>query len=124
MTKHAVVGLSLALRSEADAHGVGVTVVCPGAVETPILDKGAIGGFVGRNYYLGTRGMSTAYDPDRLAADTLRAVQRNKAVLVKPRQAHGAWLFARIAPGLMQRMATRFVTDQRAGQRPRTVDAG
>src|ERR1700753_4478578 len=46
-TKHAIVGLSLALRSEAVARGVGVLAVCPGAVETPILDKGAIGGFVG-----------------------------------------------------------------------------
>jgi NAD(P)-dependent dehydrogenase (short-subunit alcohol dehydrogenase family) len=39
MTKHAVVGLSLALRSEAVSRGVGVLVVCPSAVETPILDK-------------------------------------------------------------------------------------
>ncbi|MGB8501782.1 SDR family oxidoreductase, partial [Mycobacterium sp.] len=31
MTKHAVVGLSLALRSEAAARGVDVLVVCPGA---------------------------------------------------------------------------------------------
>ena len=46
MTKHAVVGLSLALRSEAAGRGVGVLAVCPTAVETPILDKGAIGGFV------------------------------------------------------------------------------
>jgi len=124
MTKHAVVGLSLALRSEAVAHGVGVLAVCPGAVETPILDKGAVGGFVGRNYYLGTKGMSTAYDADRLARDTLRAVERNKAVLVRPRSAHGAWLFARLAPGLMQRAAARFVAEQRAGQRARAVEAG
>lgn len=38
-TKHAVVGLSLGLRPEAALHGVDVTVVCPGAVETPILDR-------------------------------------------------------------------------------------
>ena len=43
MTKHAVVGLSLALRSEAAAHGVGVTAICPAAVNTPILDKGEFG---------------------------------------------------------------------------------
>ncbi len=49
MTKRAVVGLSLALRSEAVSRGVGVLAVCPAAVETPILDKGAIGGFVGRS---------------------------------------------------------------------------
>lgn len=117
MTKHAVVGLSLALRSEAVAHGVGVLAVCPAAVETPILDKGAIGGFVGRDYYLQGQRIKAPYDADRLANDTLRAVAQNKAILVKPRQAHAAWLFARLAPGLMQRMAARFVRDQRAGQR-------
>ncbi|CRZ18310.1 short chain dehydrogenase [Mycolicibacterium neworleansense] len=116
MTKHAVVGLSLALRSEAAAHGVGVLAVCPAAVETPILDKGAVGGFVGRDYFLQGQGVKTAYDPDRLAADTLRAISRNKAILVKPRRAHASWLFARLAPGLMQRLSTKFVASQRAGQ--------
>ncbi|WP_454791560.1 SDR family NAD(P)-dependent oxidoreductase [Mycolicibacterium lutetiense] len=116
MTKHAVVGLSLALRSEAAAHGVGVLAVCPAAVETPILDKGAIGGFVGRDYFLQGQGVKTAYDADRLAADTLRAVARNKAILVKPRRAHASWVFARLAPGLMQRLSMRFVASQRAGQ--------
>lgn len=116
MTKHAVVGLSLALRSEAAAHGVGVLAVCPAAVETPILDKGAIGGFVGRDYFLQGQGVKTAYDADRLAADTLRAIERNKAILVKPRRAHASWVFARLAPGLMQRLSMRFVASQRAAQ--------
>ena len=84
-TKHAVVGLSLALRSEAAAHGRRRAVVCPAAVETPILDKGAIGGFVGRDYFLQGQGVTTAYDADRLAQDTLKAIERNKAMLVKPR---------------------------------------
>lgn len=119
MTKHAVVGLSLALRSEAAAHGVGVLAVCPAAVETPILDKGAVGGFVGRDYFLQGQGVKTAYDADRLAADTLRAIARNKAILVKPRRAHASWLFARLAPGLMQRLSMKFVASQRAGQATR-----
>ncbi len=116
MTKHAVVGLSLALRSEAAARGVGVLVVCPSAVETPILDKGALGGFVGRDYFLKGQGVKTAYDPDRLARDTLRAIERNKALLVKPRRAHAQWMLARLAPGLMQRMSIGFIERQRAGQ--------
>ncbi|CDP89728.1 MULTISPECIES: SDR family NAD(P)-dependent oxidoreductase [Mycolicibacterium] len=124
MTKHAVVGLSLALRSEAAAHGVGVLAVCPAAVETPILDKGAVGGFVGRDYFLQGQGVKTAYDADRLAADTLRAIERNKAILVKPRRAHASWLFARLAPGLMQRMSTKFVASQRAGQAAHRTPAG
>jgi len=117
MTKHAVVGLSLALRSEADSRGVGVLAICPAAVETPILDKGAVGGFVGRDYYLKGQGIRTAYDPDRLAADTLRAIERDRALLVVPRQARAAWLLARLAPGLMQRIAIHFVARQRAMQR-------
>ena len=40
-TKHAVVGLSSALRPEAALHGVRVSALCPGAVETPILDRPA-----------------------------------------------------------------------------------
>ncbi|MDV3124234.1 SDR family oxidoreductase [Mycobacterium sp. 21AC1] len=116
MTKHAVVGMSLALRSEAAAHGVGVLAVCPAAVETPILDKGAVGGFVGRDYFLQGQGVKAAYDADRLASDTLRAITRNKAILVKPRRAHASWVFARLAPGLMQRLSMRFVASQRAGQ--------
>ena len=84
MTKHAIVGLSLALRSEAVSRGVGVLVVCPGAVETPILDKGAIGGFVGRDYFMGGQVTKTPYSPDRLAHDTLKAIGSNKALLVKP----------------------------------------
>lgn len=114
-TKHAVVGLSLALRTEAVPCGVGVTVVCPAAVETPILDKGAVGGFVGRDYFLQNQG-GRAYDADRLARDTLRAVERNKAILVKPAVAHAQWVFARLTPTLMNRLAMRFVAGQRSRQ--------
>ncbi|HYF73373.1 MAG TPA: SDR family NAD(P)-dependent oxidoreductase, partial [Nocardioides sp.] len=63
MTKHAVVGLSLALRSEAAAKGVGVTVVCPSAVDTPILDKGHVGRFHGRDYYLKGQGVRRPLNP-------------------------------------------------------------
>ncbi len=121
MTKHAVVGLSLALRSEAVSRGVGVLAVCPAAVETPILDKGALGGFVGRDYYLRGQGMKTAYAPDRLARDTLRAIERNKALLVVPKRAYASWVFARLAPGLLQRMSVRFIADQRTRQRAKSA---
>ncbi len=116
MSKHAVVGLSLALRSEAAGRGVGVLAVCPGAVETPILDKGAVGGFVGRDYFVKGQGLKKPYDADRLARETLRAVTRNKALLVKPRLSHAQWLMVRAAPGLMQRMSIGFVARQRARQ--------
>jgi NAD(P)-dependent dehydrogenase (short-subunit alcohol dehydrogenase family) len=122
MTKHAIVGLSLALRSEAAAHGVGVLAVCPSAVETPLLDKGALGGFDGRNYFLQGARSKAAYPADRLAQDTLKAVARNKALLVRPRSAHGQWLFARLAPGLMQRASIGFIKSQRSHQADARTD--
>jgi NAD(P)-dependent dehydrogenase (short-subunit alcohol dehydrogenase family) len=112
-TKHAVVGLSLALRSEAAAHGVGVTVVCPAAVETPMLDKGEIGRVRGRDYYLQGQGIRRPLDPDRLAGEVLGAVAGGKAMVVTPRQARMAWRVGRLAPGFTQRMATQFVAKQR-----------
>ena len=118
MSKHAVVGLSLTLRSEAAAHNVGVLAVCPAAVETPILDKGLITGINGREFYRMGQRSKDFYDPDRLAADTLRAIGRNKAILVAPRKAYAGWLLARYAPGVMNRMAIRFVDKQRASQKP------
>jgi NAD(P)-dependent dehydrogenase (short-subunit alcohol dehydrogenase family) len=120
-TKHAVVGLSMALRSEAVPRGVGVLVVCPAAVETPILDKGAVGGFVGRDYFL--QNQRKAYDADQLARDTLRAIERNKAILVKPAVAQAQWWFARLAPVLMNRMAMRFIAGQRQRQANRAPSA-
>jgi NAD(P)-dependent dehydrogenase (short-subunit alcohol dehydrogenase family) len=116
-TKHAVVGLSLALRTEAAAHGVGVTVVCPAAVETPILDQGELGRVRGRDYYLKGQGIRKPLDPDDLAAQVLAAVAADKAMVIAPRQARIAWRVGRLAPGLTQRMGARFVAQQRARAR-------
>ena len=113
-TKHAVVGLSLALRSEGASKGVGVTVICPAAVDTPILDKGAIGGFNGRDYYLTGQGVRRPHPPEALAAETLAAVERNRGLLVTPRSARVAWRVGRLAPGFVQKASARFVDQRRA----------
>jgi NAD(P)-dependent dehydrogenase (short-subunit alcohol dehydrogenase family) len=113
-TKHAVVGMSLALRTEAAAHGVGVTVVCPAAVDTPILDKGEIGRFKGRDFYLEGQGVKHPVDPDVLARRVLAAIAANEAIVVEPRQARIAWRVGRLSPLFVNRMATRFIAKQRA----------
>ena len=113
MTKHAVVGLSLALRSEAAAKGVGVTVVCPAAVDTPILDKGHLGRFHGRDYYLKGQGVRHPLSSDVFAAQVLEAVAGDRAMLVTPRQARIAWRLGRYFPGFVQRQSTKFIAKQR-----------
>ncbi|MDN4163446.1 SDR family NAD(P)-dependent oxidoreductase [Nocardioides abyssi] len=123
-TKHAVVGLSLALRTEAAAKGVGVTALCPAAVETPILEKGHLGRFHGRDYYLKGQGVRRPLDPDVLAAEALAAVAADRPLLVTPRPARVAWRVGRAAPAFANRAATRFVAKQRRLQARRARKQG
>jgi NAD(P)-dependent dehydrogenase (short-subunit alcohol dehydrogenase family) len=123
MTKHAVVGLSLALRSEAAAKGVGVTVVCPSAVDTPILDKGYVGKFHGRDFYLKGQGVRHPLDPEVFAAQVLEAVTEDRAMLVTPRTARIAWRLGRFFPNFIQRSSIKFVAKQRKMQDKRAQKA-
>ena len=106
MTKHAIVGLSLSLRVEAAPHGVRVSALCPAAVETPLLDADNPADLPRiawrpdvRRYLQQLAGPPVAVD--RLAADTLRGVERNQALIVQPFAARAvAWLY-RMLPGLV-----------------------
>jgi NAD(P)-dependent dehydrogenase (short-subunit alcohol dehydrogenase family) len=111
-TKHAVVGMSLGLRTEAKGHGIDVTVVCPSAVDTPILDKGAMAGFPGRDFILGAERAKHAYAPADLARDVLAGIARNRPIIVAPRRTKLAWLMSHTAPVAMNRMTTSFVSTQ------------
>ena len=121
MTKFGVVGLSLALRSAGADFGVRVSVVCPGLVDTPILDtKGPADLPVTpsaarlptlRETLQG--GRTRLYPADRLAADVLRGVARNRAVIVSPRTVLPWWWMWRLAPPLALRLAVELTRRSR-----------
>ena len=121
MTKHAVVGLSLALRPEAASHGIRVTAVCPGFTDTPILDKAGPEdlpkpALAERGRDLATKAQRHLYDAELLAVDILRGMDRNKALVVAPRSARVAWRAIRLAPGLSSavgRLEMRYVRRHR-----------
>lgn len=113
MTKHAVVGLSLALRSEAAAYGVGVTAICPAAVNTPILDKGQFGVVKGRDFFLKGQGIRKPVDPDALAQQVLTAIVKNDALVIAPVQARMAHRLQRLAPKFTQKQSIKFIAKQR-----------
>ncbi|MDA8356113.1 MAG: SDR family oxidoreductase [Actinomycetota bacterium] len=95
--KHAVVGLSVSLRVEAAAHGVRVSAVCPGPIETPLLDQP---GSVNARTLL-TNALGEPYPADRLAADVLDGVAANDALIVAPESARAAWAYFRQSPAEM-----------------------
>ncbi|MFC4061275.1 SDR family NAD(P)-dependent oxidoreductase [Planomonospora corallina] len=108
-TKHAVVGLSLALRAEARAHGVRVSVVCPGFTDTPLLDH-ANPGLPGTAVSEGARQAAIGiqrrlYSVDALAGDIIRGVARDRALIVAPASGRLAWRGARLAPSAAVRVA-------------------
>ncbi len=109
-TKHAVVGLSLGLRPEAALHGVRVSVLCPGAVETPILDRPPEPGLpptasapvTAREYLAVVR--QKPVPAERVARRALDGVRRNRAVIVAPPSAATLWYLHRVSPWLALRV--------------------
>ncbi len=115
MTKHGVVGLSTTLRPEAALHGVLVTVVCPGAIETPILDKAppadlppqASGTLTSRQFLEMMR--MRPMPAERFAEQALRGIERNRAIVIVPRSGQGLWYLQRISPAAVRGVGSLLV---------------
>jgi NAD(P)-dependent dehydrogenase (short-subunit alcohol dehydrogenase family) len=107
-TKHAVVGLSKALRVEAKRHGVRVSVLCPGAIRTPILTGGKFGRINIPNAtdekILAQWEHLRPMDPRELARQALDAIERDRAIIVIPRWWKAFWYLERISPSLSFRV--------------------
>ncbi len=118
MTKHAVVGLSHSLRVEAAAYGVQVNVLCPSAIETPILDSmnpadlPSVPWTPDARRYLSNLA-APPYPVDKMAEDVMIAIEKNKATIVIPGRARMAWLIGRIFPGLVEKLAAKALKIER-----------
>jgi NAD(P)-dependent dehydrogenase (short-subunit alcohol dehydrogenase family) len=109
-TKFAVFGLSEALRMELKPHGIGVTAVCPGIINTAITQNSPIrgSGDVGeRRMRLASTYAKRGYTAKRFAHNILRAVDRNRAVAPIAAEAHVMYGLSRTAPPVARWLATR-----------------
>jgi short-subunit dehydrogenase len=103
-TKHAVVGLSTSLRIEAASAGVRVSVLCPGPVRTPALTGEAKYGKVLPPFppevlqKLVER--QRPMPPERFAEQALRAIAKNRAIIVIPSWWRIVWWLNRLSPSL------------------------
>src|SRR5215212_1663837 len=102
-TKFAVLGLSEALRQELRPHGIGVTAICPGMINTPITRSAPARGLLAdpaareRVVSLYRR---RNYGADRVARNILRAVDRDRTVSPVAAEAWIAYAIKRISPRL------------------------
>lgn len=129
-TKHAVVGLSTSMRIEAAPLGVRVSVLCPSAIETPILDSGNPADLPATRWRPDLRRFLTRlagppYPVERLAEEALDALARNVPVIVIPGRARAAWRIGRVVPALVEKLAGAAVAAERsAAALPPARDGG
>jgi len=100
-TKFAVLGLSEALREELHPHGIGVTAICPGVINTPITRNTRLRGQFDTPE-LRERTVRTYarrnYGPEKVAEKILRAVQRNRSVAPVAPEAWVGYGLKRLSP--------------------------
>jgi NAD(P)-dependent dehydrogenase (short-subunit alcohol dehydrogenase family) len=103
-TKHAVVGLLTSLRIEAAAAEVRVSVLCPGVVRTPaLIDGGKYDKVllpVPREVQQALIERQRPMQAERFAEQALRAVAKNRAIIVIPSWWRMVWWLYRLSPTL------------------------
>jgi short-subunit dehydrogenase len=118
-TKHAVVGLSLALRAEARAHGVKVSVACPGRIDTPIWQNSDVRGALGQVRARLLAKMPKPASAERCAKTIVDGITRDRAVIPVTLEAHVAYLISRTSPWVANKLATRLAGSVLAYAPPR-----
>jgi len=106
VTKFGVLGLSEALRDELARHGIGVTAVCPGVIDTPITNNARMRGPVmdrpeARSQMIDAYRRRN-YGPDRVAANILKAIARNRAVAPISAESWISYYLKRFTPALVR----------------------
>lgn len=97
-TKHAVVALSMALRVEVAEFGVDVSVICPGVIETPLIDNGTYRNYDGRDVFNRMEKRLKPMQPQVAAKKMMRGVDKNHPFIVVTGFAQVAWRLYRANP--------------------------
>jgi len=128
LSKHAVVGLSKALRGEAHARGVRVSAFCPGVIRTPIITGGRHGVLIPhipeaeqRRTFVELFEQLRPLDPDVFARKALDRVARNQAIIIVPGWWRLLWWTERWFPALAWFLARRAFEANRGRFQPATA---
>lgn len=107
-SKYAVLGFSESLRSDMARYNIDVTAVCPGLINTPIVDSAIMEGRMGEG---GRRDKIKRiyerrnYTPEQVATAVLKAVRNKVAVQPVSPEAWGMYLAKRFTPGMVKRLS-------------------
>jgi NAD(P)-dependent dehydrogenase (short-subunit alcohol dehydrogenase family) len=106
-SKHAVVGLSESLNAELSPRGIHVSAICPGLINTHIIDKAYLDGEMsGRRDRIKSFYERFGSSPDVVAEAVVDAVRGNKIIRTVPRHhVMLTWALRRLSPRAAQPLA-------------------
>ena len=111
-SKAAVFMFSDCLRAELDSAGVGLTTICPGVIDTNIIDTTRFdvpadkAGQVEQLRAATKKAFAARrYGPDKVAKAIVAAVRKDKAIRPVTPEAYAAYGVARLVPSALRRMA-------------------
>jgi 2-hydroxycyclohexanecarboxyl-CoA dehydrogenase len=97
-TKAAVLALSQCLRADWAASGVGVTAICPGVIDTPIVDTARFLGDQAGAAERVRRTFHRGHPPHLVARDVVVAIRKDKAVVPVGWESKLGWWAHRLLP--------------------------
>ncbi len=106
-SKAAVFALSRCLRADWAASGVGVSVVCPGVINTPIAAHSRMVGELAARAERAAGALRFGHSPDLVAKAIAGAVERNREVVPVGLESELAYRLLPFVPGRIQGLATR-----------------
>lgn len=106
-TKAGVVMLSQCLRSDWARHGVGVSVICPGVINTPILDATRLRGVSSDERGWFAWGFKHGHSPELVANAIVRAAAKNRGVVPVGLESHAIYHVMRMLPGPVRELVGR-----------------
>lgn len=103
-TKAAVLALSRCLRADFAEHGVGVTAICPGVINTPIVDSTRyLGGQADANMRARTEKLfRRGHKPEKVAKAIVTAIERDRPVVPVGIESWLGWWLNRYVPVRLQ----------------------
>jgi NAD(P)-dependent dehydrogenase (short-subunit alcohol dehydrogenase family)/pimeloyl-ACP methyl ester carboxylesterase len=111
-SKAATYMFSDCLRAELDTAGVGLTTICPGVIDTNIINTtrfdaptGKAEGVDGRRGQLGKMFAVRHYGPDKVANAILSSVQKKKPIRPVAPEAYALYGLSRVAPQALRNAA-------------------
>jgi NAD(P)-dependent dehydrogenase (short-subunit alcohol dehydrogenase family) len=116
-------GVSEVLRFDLAQHGIGVTLVCPGAVDTPLVGTVNIVGVDRDNPVIASNigaFQKHAVSPESAAASMIRGVEKGRYLVFTSSDIRAGWYAQRYAPwiynAIMRQLNRRFTSILRKAQ--------